>query len=90
MRTESDCLPPCYIVWRRAAEIRQGWSQQTRANRRRVAKVRLRRIGLDESLLPPIVPQYHPGDRRYREHDWADDETRFISVEDPPGLGPEI
>ncbi len=66
MPTEVETIPPYYIVWRRAAEIRQGWSQQTRANRRRRAKTLLRRIGLDESLLPPIVAHYHPTDPRYR------------------------
>jgi hypothetical protein len=69
MSSEAECIPPIYVVWQRAAEIRERWSKQTRANRRRKAKVLLRRIGLDESLRPPVTAHYHPGDRRYRSAD---------------------
>jgi hypothetical protein len=79
-----ECLTPCYEVWRQAAEIRHGWSQRTRANRRRQAKLLLRRIGLDESLLPPIEAQYLPGDRRYHpEPDQAESADDQLPIANP-------
>ncbi len=84
MRADAEPIPPIYVVWRRAAKIRQGWSKQTRGNRRRKAKVLLRRIGLDESLLPPIAPHYRPADRRYRHARAVHGEPRFAYDELPP------
>jgi hypothetical protein len=84
MRSEAELVPPIYVVWRQAAQIRQGWSVQTRANRRRKARALLRRIGLDESLLPPVAPHYEPGDRRYRPAESVPDENPLADDNLPP------
>ena len=84
MPSEPEYLAPIYVLWRRAAEIRRGWSKQTRANRRRQARRLLRRIGLDESLLPPITIHYRPGDKRYRPPDPTSDDPYYYADDEPP------
>jgi hypothetical protein len=81
MPNEPEFLP-VYVIWRRAAEIRRGWSKQTRANRRRLARRLLRRIGLEE-LLPPITPHYRPTDKRYRPPAPDPDDPQHADDEPP-------